>query len=303
MPITLILILSLNIIYPMINTDLPNSNLNRYAPKKIVNNSLGILTTAKSVLAVDGKSKKILFTKNKDRILPIASITKLMSVLILLDHNIDWNQEVIIKKEDRREGGRVYLGYGEKVTVRDLLNLALVASDNQAIISLVRASNLSEDDFVKLMNVKAKKLRMEKTKFFDPTGLDPRNVSTAEDLMKLGAEIFNHNNIVKILSKREYSFKDVKTTRAHHIFSTDRLLGSFLSDKKAKYFLQSGKTGHLDEAGYCFFCEAENNKGNKIFLVILGSKTNQGRFQEAKGLINWIFTNWEWDNSGNYEKK
>ncbi|MCD4705526.1 serine hydrolase [bacterium] len=294
MPIILILILSLNIIHPTIDSSLANNNLDNQNPVKIINSSLGISTTAKSVLVVDKESAKILFAKNKNEILSIASITKLMSVLVLLDCDIDLGQEVVIKKEDRREGGRIYLGYGEKVTVKDLLNLALIASDNQAIIALARVSGLSEDDFVKLMNIKAKELKMGKTEFFDPAGLDKRNVSTAEDLIKLGAEIFNHDNIVEILSKKQYSFRNINTGRFHQVFSTIRLFNSFLADKEAEYFLNAGKTGYLNEAEYCFFCAAENNNGNKIFVVILGSKTNQSRFQEAKALISWTFTNWKW---------
>ncbi|MEA2088973.1 MAG: serine hydrolase [Patescibacteria group bacterium] len=296
MPLILILILSLNIIYPTANENF-NNNLDKQFPKKFVNDSLGISTTAKSVLVVDKESNKILFAKNKNEVLPIASITKLMSVLILLDCEIDWRQEVVIKKEDRREGGRIYLGYGEVVTAKDLLNLALIASDNQAIIALARISNLSNEDFVKSMNVKAKELKMGKTEFFDPAGLNPKNVSTAEDLIKLSVEIFNHDNIVEILSKDKYFFRNINIGRFHQVFSTNRLLNSFLADKGSEYFLNAGKTGHLEEAGYCFFCEAKNNNGNKIFVVILGSETNQSRFQEAKALISWVFTNWEWEKS------
>ncbi|MCK4745145.1 D-alanyl-D-alanine carboxypeptidase, partial [Candidatus Parcubacteria bacterium] len=180
MPIVFILILLIG----NINFSQPiNQNADIFfAPIKKNSEIVGVAVSAKSVLAIDKKSGKILFSKNQDRILPIASITKLMSVLVLLDKNLDLEKEVKIHKEDKRIGGRIYLGYGEVATVENLLNLALVASDNQAIIALVRSAGFSEQEFIKSINEKADEIGMLKTEFFDPTGLDLRNVSTVKDL-------------------------------------------------------------------------------------------------------------------------
>ncbi|MBT4277408.1 D-alanyl-D-alanine carboxypeptidase [Candidatus Falkowbacteria bacterium] len=287
MPYILILAIFLNALIPVNTQD--TSEL----PSKINSESVGISVTAKSALVIDKKSNKILFSKNKDKVLSIASITKLMSALVLLDRNLDWSDHVVIEKQDRKEGGRIYLGYGETVTVEDLFNLGLIASDNQAITALVRASGLTEDEFVDLMNEKSLEIQMKNSKFFDPTGLDPRNVSTSLDLVILAKEVFEREELTNILSKKEYSLKEIKTKRFIRIFSTNKFFD--FTDKKSEYLLLAGKTGYLDEAGYCFLSQFKDSQGNEVITVILGSNSGKTRFQETKGLIWWIFNNWSWE--------
>ncbi len=296
MSLLLVLLISLNIFNPFSVSVLDSRENQKTEPHRINRESLGILISAKSALAVDKESNKILFSKNKEKILPIASITKLISILVFLDQKIDLNKEVVIKKEDRREGGRIYLGYGERVSIDDLLNLSLVASDNEAVAALMRVSGFSEKEFVDLMNAKAMELKMDSSHFVDPTGLNPGNVSTPGDLIKLAEEAFSRPEIVKRLNKKEYSFSEKKTGKYHRVFSTDKLLGGFLKDSSQDYFLQAGKTGYLDEAGYCFLAQVKNKKGKEIIIVLLGSNKNVSRFQETKGIIAWIFNNWTWEN-------
>ena len=286
----LILVLSLNILNPFI---LKQKNFFDI-PYKVNVESLGINVTAKSALVMDKKTSKVLFSKNKTEVLPIASLTKLMSVYVLLDLGLDWSKVIEVKKEDKRLGGRIYLGPGEKVTNEDLINLSLVSSDNQAIMTLVRGQGFTEEEFVEKMNVTAIKLEMFNTKFYDPTGLDPRNVSTVLDLVKLSREIFSNDKIVEVLNKKEYSFKELSNNISHKSISTDKLLGGFLKDD-GDYFLIAGKTGYLPEAGYCFLAEASDKNNNKIISVVLGSKSDFYRFQDIKGLIVWSFSNWSWD--------
>ncbi len=265
------------------------------APVKTQNKSLGVYVSAQSALAVDEKSGKILFSKEPDKVLPIASITKLVSALVLADSGVDWQKEVKIKKEDYKEGGRIYLGYGERVTLYDLLNLGLIASDNEAIAALVRGAGFTEEEFVVLMNKKARELGMRNSRFFDPTGLDPRNVSTVYDLAKLAKRVFSEKQLKEILNKKEYSFTELERKKNRKIFSTNKLFNSFLYDKESNYRLKAGKTGYLEEAGYCFLSKAEDNFGNSIIVAILGSKSDKSRFQETKALVWWVFNNWRWD--------
>lgn len=291
-PLILVLILSLNILNPFFPANFKKSAEVGY-PKKIESDSLGLSLSAKSALVVDLKSDKILFSKNKEEVLPIASITKLMSILVLLDLNIDWDMEVETLRGDRIEGGRIYLGPGEVATVENLINLSLVASDNQAVMSLVRASGFSTDDFVRLMNEKAGEMGMANTAFFDPTGIDSRNASTVYDLTRLARRVFSNSKIVEILELEEYSFSEKKNNIPHRVFSTDWLLGGFLKNND-DYALEAGKTGYLPEAGYCFLSQAKNKEDQRIITVILGSDTPISRFQETKGLIIWSFNNWAW---------
>lgn len=292
MPLVLVLLLSLNILNPFLLANrLPKNEISY--PERINQESLGLDISAASALVVDASGGKVLFSKNKEEIRSIASITKLMSVLVILDEGVDFEKEIAIKESDRRQGGRIYLGKGEVASVLDLINLVLIASDNSSAISLVRGAGFQEEEFVALMNKKAGELGMENTSFSDPTGLDAGNVSTAEDLTKLAKVIFAREEIAEIATRQEYFFKERRNNLPHRVFSTDSLLNSFL-DGNGEFTLMAGKTGYLPEAGYCFLSQSKNEAGNKIITVILGSESPSGRFQETKGLVVWTFNNWVW---------
>lgn len=290
----LTLILSLNILNPSIFTNSIDVVNTETGPTRINTESLGVSISAKSSLVVDSESGKILFSKNSEKKLPIASITKLISILTFLDFGVSLDEEIVVSSDDKRVGGRIYLGPGERVTVEDLLYLSLVASDNQSVMSLVRTVGLTESDFVKLMNKKSISLGMADSSFFDPTGLNPMNISTSDDLVKLAREAFAQPIISGILSSNEYSFVEKEKNRSVRVFSTNKLFDTFLMKEGGKYILKTGKTGYLDEAGYCFLAEAENNDGREIIVVLLGSDTSISRFQEIKGVIDWVFRSWEW---------
>jgi D-alanyl-D-alanine carboxypeptidase len=266
-------------------------------PVKINQTSLGIKTTAKSMVAVDEKSGKILFAKNPSQILPIASITKLMSALVFLDHNPGWEKEVEIKEEDKETWGRIYLGKGEKVAVRDLFYSALVGSANQAVLALVRLTGLTKEQFIQEMNQKAKQFGMNQTTFVEPTGLEAQNQSTTFDLVKLLDKALKQEEIKKALTTKTYTFR----TRNHRsqtitVINTDRLLDSFLNDKKLGYQILGAKTGSLEEAGYCFVAKIQKDN-QPIIVASLSSATSGDRFQEIKGLANWVYENYEWSKS------
>ncbi|MFH0819601.1 MAG: serine hydrolase [bacterium] len=267
-------------------------------PIKINQISLGIKTTAKSIVVIDEKSGQVLFAKNPDQVLPIASITKLMSVLVFLDHNPGWDKEVEIKEEDKITAGRLYLGRGEKVTVRNLFYSALVSSTNQSVLALSRSTNLAKEQFVEKMNQKAKELGMSKTTFTEPTGLDPQNQSTVLDLIKLLNEALKKDEIKKALTSKTYTFKTFNhRQQTITVVNTDRLLDSFLNDSKSGYKILGAKTGSLVEAGYCFAVKLKK-ENQPITIVSLGSATSFDRFQEIKGLASWIYENYQWPKEG-----
>lgn len=153
----------------------------------------------------------------------------------------------------------------------------------------MRGLGISEKDFVALMNQKAQKLGMKDTFFADPTGLNPHNVSTAYDLVILGKTAFSNEMVLSALNKKQYIFRPNNKRKNKIAYSTDKLLNSFLKDEKSEYKLIAGKTGYLDEAGYCFLAKAENSKKEKIIVAILGAKSNKDRFQETKNLIWWAY--------------
>ena len=267
-----------------------DQNIKGNYPVRIANNSLGLKTTAKGIVIIDDQSGEILYGKNSQAVLPIASITKLMTALVFLDANPDWNKQVIITAADRRIGGQIYLLTGDVVTVKNLFNLMLISSTNEAAIALARISGIS--DFAGAMNHKAAELGMNNSNFGDPSGLNPDNRASAEDLTKLAGAAFNRQEIVSAVANKEYAFKIINTGRSINAASTDRLLDSVLND--GDYKIIGAKTGYLSEVSYCLLLKVKKNDGPQLTLALLGAETISDRWQEAKGLVDWVLRNYQW---------
>ena len=256
----------------------------------MLNNSLGIEITADAVLVVDGTTDATLYAKNHHRVQPVASITKLLTALVVLQSDIDLSEAVTVTEEDKRAGNIVYVLTGEQVTVRDLLFLSLVASSNEATAALARVSGI--ENFSSAMNGEAYRLGMTDSTFVDPTGLEPGNISSAADLVKLGRAAFANPLIAQAITTAEYRFTVTNTGRQAVAYSTDQLLGSFLD--REQYRIIGGKTGYLDEAGYCLLVAVRQENGPTLYLALLGSASQTDRWQEAKGLVDWVFRNYQW---------
>lgn len=266
------------------------SQNNDLAPKRIVNNSFGLKTTAKSILVVDQDSGAVLYDKNSEEIAPIASITKLVTALVILDTNPDWEQKVTITEADQLEGGIIYLLPGEEVTVKDLFNLMLIASANEAAAALARNSGI--DNFNSAMNRKATEIGMTESYFSEPSGISAVNVSSANDLVKLAKVAFSKTEVVKAVTNPEYQFEILNNQRQVRAYSTNQLLGSFLN--RDGYIINGAKTGYLNEAGYCMLFQVTKESGRSLIIAILGAETIIDRWQEAKGLVDWIYRNYSW---------
>jgi D-alanyl-D-alanine carboxypeptidase len=256
-------------------------------PTRIVNNSLGILTTAKGHIVIDAQTGKILLEKKANEKLPLASITKLMTVLVFLDTNPDWEKEVVITKDDARIGSWLDVWPGESLKIKDLFYSALIGSNNNAIAALVRSTGLSEEEFVGRMNTKAGELGLANASFSDPTGLEAENVASAGDIAELLDRALKNEKIKEALESDAYEFRTINTKSFHRIKNTDKLLGSYLK-------VVGGKTGYTVEAGFNLAIEVAGDKGQEIIVVVLGSRSSEDRFQEAKGLAAWAFENYFW---------
>jgi D-alanyl-D-alanine carboxypeptidase len=260
-------------------------------PSKKDENRIGVETTARAAVIVDWATGGTLFEKDADTPMPIASVTKLMTALVVLSMKPDWQEEIEVLAGDERPGGIPYLIPGEVVTVENLFNLSLVASANGATVALARSTGLSEQEFAAKMNDMAAKIGMTHSTFTDPTGLDAENAASARDVAVLIRTAFASPEIQAAAVKKSYSFK-AKTGLNHAVKSTDELLGSFLDS--APYRFMGGKTGYLEEAGYCFGATAENGDGNRVIAVVLGAPTKEARFKEVKTLIYWAFDAYSW---------
>jgi len=239
-----------------------------------------------AVLSADGRS--FLYVKNGEEIQPIASITKLMTALVFLENNPGWDQIYKIVAADQVTGGRLNLFPGEEVTIKDLFYTSLVASDNGATAALVHATGLSEVEFVKKMNLKARQLGLDKTKFVDPIGLSDDNVSTAREVAKLARVALDQTAISAATQQSDYQFTTA-TGKIKKIESTDYLL---FDVAPSSWQVLGGKTGYTDRAGYCFVGRFKDVTGRELISVILNSAGKNERFRESKSLISWVLTSY-----------
>jgi D-alanyl-D-alanine carboxypeptidase len=243
-----------------------------------------------SIVAVDVNSGEILYGREENQERSIASITKLATALVLMDLDIDWDSIYEIQHTDRIDGGRIYIYQGEKIKLKDLLYVSLVASANTATRSLVSASGLSYDEFVTAMNEKAKDLGLSKTHFVDPIGISSLNVSTAREISKLAQSAIQNGVIRDCLLRNKYVFSPL-SAGSKTVRTTNVLLDNF---QNRDISILGGKTGFTGAAGYCFTGMFEGRNNNKVITVVLGSRNHSARFSDTEKLINWVYGNYEW---------
>lgn len=248
--------------------------------------SLGIELTASSALVIDRKTGAFLFEKDPYKKVPIASLTKIMTNLVVLEYKSNLDDVVIIENDLRNiEGADIDLEKGEQIRLRDLVYGSLIASGNDAAIALAEYLSGNIEKFVEEMNKKAKDLNLDNTHFSNPSGLDSNNnYSTAVDLVRLFNYSLNNPVFAEAVQMKEYTAYSLNLNKTHLFRNTNQLLKSFLN-------IKGGKTGYTDEAGYCLIVLAENDQGNQIISIVLGSKDS---FQETKALVDWAFKNYKW---------
>lgn len=211
----------------------------------------------------------------------IASITKVMTAVCFLDTDPDLSREVTVASVDVRGASTTFLRAKERVKLQDVLHLALVASDNVAARTLARVSTDGPVAFVDRMNEKADDLGLTSTAFADPSGLDARNVSSAYDLARLIAYAAEDELIATIMRTTEYSFRTNRRTLTIH--NTNQLLRS------ADLDVRGGKTGFISKSGHCLATLLRLQDVNQtVAVVVLGARSNAGRFWETRHLFNWL---------------
>lgn len=259
-------------------------------PKLIDPASLGVLVTAGSAIVVDRDGGKLLFEKDADRVRPIASITKLMTALVFLEHNVPQDNIITITEEDVGDGVSTIFAEEDRVSVRDVFSAMLIGSANDAARALARTTGIDEAAFVRRMNERGRELGMTQTRFVEPTGLDSRNVSTARELTALVQAARLTPSLSDIVRQPVYRTTG-STKKSQFVRSTDLLLSSFLN--QFPYRIALAKTGSLDDAGFCFVASVDRGE-HGVLVVVLGSETHFSRFDDAKALAYWALTRFEW---------
>lgn len=245
--------------------------------------------TASSSIIIMEDSGEVIWGKNQNDKAPLASLTKLVAITTFLNTKPTLSSVVTYKKQDENynyeyckpwESARLRVDEGETMTVEDLIYSALVGSANNAVESLVRVSGLKREDFIASMNKLAQDWGATNTKFIEPTGLSPDNVSSPSDYAIMVKEIFKNPLIQKISTAKTYSFTTINTKELHKLTNTDQLL------KNSAYNILGSKTGYLDEAGYCLMTRVKTASGNMI-VINFGSKSKADNFSDNEQLIRY----------------
>jgi D-alanyl-D-alanine endopeptidase (penicillin-binding protein 7) len=187
----------------------------------------------------------------------------------------------VIQRSDVYRASTTYIRAGDRVTKDDLLHLLLIGSDNAAARVLARTSALGTDGFIRRMNERAAELGLESTEYVDPAGLFNANVSSAYDMARLISFASGNERMAAIMRTPQYSIDAGR--RRITVSSTNQLV------KTGDVDVQAGKTGFIRSAGYCLATLLRlPNSGGEVAVVVLGAKSNAGRFWETRHLFNWL---------------
>ena len=241
---------------------------------------------AKSAIMIEASTGEILFQKNKDEKLAPASMTKMMSMLLIMEEiengNLKWNEMITTSEKASSMGGsQIFLKVGEKMTVEDLLKGVAIASGNDAVVALAERVSGSEEQFVKRMNTRAKDLGLKNTNFINATGLTADNhYSSAYDMSLIAKELVKHEKILEFTSTYEdYLRKDTK--RPFWLVNTNRLV-------RFKEGVDGLKTGFTDEAGYCL--TATMKKDNmRLITVVMKEENTSKRSADTTKMLDYGF--------------
>lgn len=251
--------------------------------------TLKLAEKAGSAILIEASSGKVIYEKNADEKLPPASMTKMMSMLLIIEKvdsgHIKWDDMVTVSENASSMGGsQILLETGEKMSVSDLFKGIAVASGNDAVVALAEYTYGSEANFVNAMNKKAKELGLKNTSFKNPHGLDAANhYSSARDMATIAMELSKHPDVFNYTSIYEdYLRKD-----------TDRKIWLVNTNKLVRFYdgVDGMKTGYTEEAGYCLTATAKKN-GMRLIAVAMNEPDSNTRNSEVTNMLNYGFSNY-----------
>ncbi len=241
---------------------------------------------SQAAIVFNAQNARIIYDKNADKVMPIASITKLMTAMVTLDARLSPNERITITQADvdKLKYTSSRLPVGSSYPRHELLRLALMSSENRAAAALGRTYPGGTRAFVNAMNQKARKIGMMNSRFVDSSGLNSGNVSTARDLAKLVTASNNYRAI------REFS-----TTSRHSVSPGNRrgqlqYVNSNSLVRNQGWEIDVSKTGYLSEAGRCLVMQA-NISGQPVVIVLLNSWGKNTRIGDANRVKKWIESN------------
>ena len=254
--------------------------------------SLNLASNAKSAIMIEASTGKIIFEKNSKEKLAMASMTKMMSLLLIMENiengNIKWNEMVTASENASSMGGsQIFLQTGEQMSVEDLVKGICIASGNDATVAMAERIGGTEENFVKMMNDKAKELGLKNTHFVNSYGFDADDhYSSAYDMAMIAKELVKHKKILEFSGTYEdYLRKD--TANSFWLVNTNKLV---------RYYSGADglKTGFTDKAMYCLTATAKKNN-MRLITVVMGEPNSTTRSSETATMLDYGFNNYKLD--------
>lgn len=253
-------------------------------------NALEMETSAKSAILIDQNTGTVLYKKNEHEKLPMASMTKVMSLLLIMekinDGTISYDDEVTISEEASSMGGsQIFLQTGDKYKVRELLKSVAMASANDAVVALAEKTYGSKESFIDAMNQKAKDLGLENTNFVNVHGLDEENhYSSAYDMAMMSKELLKYEDILTFTSVYEEYLQKPDGSQIW-LVNTNKLVRFYEG-------VDGLKTGYTQGAGYCLTATGKRNN-LRLISVVMGEETIEMRSQDTVKLLNYGFNTYK----------
>lgn len=235
--------------------------------------------SASVALVVDQDTSEVLFSKNDTAVLPIASLTKLMTGLVIADANLPLDEPITITEADAMVYRHSRLAVGTTLSRGEMMHLALMSSENRAANALGRTFPGGQDQFVRLMNAKAQELGMHDTRYVEPTGLSSQNQSSARDLATLVSVAYERPILRSLSTSPSHQLDLGRRTLQYN--NSNRLI------RNPEWDIGLQKTGYISEAGRCLVMQAKV-AGRQLIMVFLDSAGKISRAQDAERVRRWV---------------
>jgi len=257
-----------------------------FIPIRVYGEELNLAENAKSAILIEASTGEILYQKNANERLAPASMTKIMSLILIMENiengNLKWNDIVVVSKNASSMGGsQIFLETNEMMTVEDLVKGICIASGNDATVALAEKIAGTEKAFVKLMNDKAKNLGLKNTNFVNATGLDAEgHYSSAHDMSVMARELVRHEKILEFSSIYE-DYLRKNTAKKFWLVNTNRLV-------KFYSYIDGLKTGYTGNAGYCLTATGKKND-MRLISVVMGEENTDNRTTDTLAMLDYGF--------------
>ena len=257
-----------------------------FIPIRVYGEELNLAENAKSAILIEASTGEILYQKNANERLAPASMTKIMSLILIMENiengNLKWNDIVVVSKNASSMGGsQIFLETNEMMTVEDLVKGICIASGNDATVALAEKIAGTEKAFVKLMNDKAKSLGLRNTNFMNSTGLDAEgHYSSAHDMSVMARELVRHEKILEFSSIYE-DYLRKNTAKKFWLVNTNKLV-------KFYSYIDGLKTGYTGNAGYCLTATGMKND-MRLISVVMGEENTDNRTTDTLAMLDYGF--------------